>query len=162
MSARLAELLLEYLEEPLVLGPSDASRESSENTVWFQVPEGSQDQTALASTLVAIGEALRARFRGARPPATFYAWYDEQAGQLRCALRSVGTDDLPFRAAYEVVVDPAPVVASLVSDAHAGFVPWDELTAATGEGDGHFEAAHGPKPRFPVFVVPIAVPAGRA
>jgi hypothetical protein len=150
VSETFVALLRSYLDEPLHLGPDNPGPDESGNTVWFSVPSTPIDQQAVETALIDVGRQLRARFRDARPPATFYAWYDQQAGQLRFALGSVSSDALPFGGRHHVVHEPGPVVALLVADEHPGVVLWDELSPA----DPELGAAEPPP--FPVFAVPIA------
>jgi hypothetical protein len=58
---------------------------------------------------------------------TFYARYDEQAGQLRCSLTSASPDRLPFRAPYRSTFDAAEVVALAAADPSPGLLRWTEL-----------------------------------
>jgi hypothetical protein len=60
---------------------------------------------------------------------TVYAWYDEQAGQLRCALTSAPPDRLPFRARYYVTTNAAEVVRLAAADPRPGLVVSDQLAA---------------------------------
>lgn len=69
----------------------------------------------------------RARSAGIGP-ATFYAWYDEQAGQLRLSLVPGEADALPFTGSIELVASPHDVVTAALSTWNPGMIPWVELT----------------------------------
>ncbi|GIG03004.1 hypothetical protein Cci01nite_80970 [Catellatospora citrea] len=43
-----------------------------------------------------VEQELRRRLADQPNTGTFYAWYDEQAGQLRCSLTSAAPSRLPF------------------------------------------------------------------
>ncbi|WP_327009480.1 hypothetical protein OHA72_20900 [Dactylosporangium sp. NBC_01737] len=153
MSDSLAALVRSFPDEPLRLAPGDPAAEWSANTRWFGIPDGAVDAPAVTVALDEAGRRLRVRFGDAPGPVTFYAWYDEQAGQLRCALRSVAPDALPFGARHVVVERPDPVVALIVADRHPGVVPWEELS----ESSPPAAAGSSPPPRpFPVFAITIA------
>ncbi|MEV0128235.1 hypothetical protein AB0H83_07165 [Dactylosporangium sp. NPDC050688] len=149
MSASLAVLVWSFLDEPLRLDPADLGRERSTNSVWFNISDEPVDAPAVAAALDGVGRELRARFAGASGPVTFYAWYDEQAGQLRCTMRSVDPGALPFVGRYVAVDRPDPVVALLAAAEHPGLVPWGRLTGTTADA-----ADADPEP-FPVFAVTI-------
>ena len=55
-------------------------------------------------------------------PATFYAWYDDQAGQLRYSLVSAAPHDLPFGALVRLLTEPHEVVDAFLSDSTPGLV----------------------------------------
>ncbi|GAA3242435.1 hypothetical protein ACFO1B_30400 [Dactylosporangium siamense] len=150
MSEALAALVRSFLDEPLRLTPDDPAAEWHANTVWFGVPDEPVDPAAVAAALEEVGRRLRVRFGAGPGPVTFYAWHDGQAGQLRCALRSVPPDELPFGGRHVVLERPDAVVALIAADRHPGVVLWEELSPATAE------PAPEPPP-FPVFAVPIAV-----
>lgn len=150
MSESLAALVRTYLEEPLRLVPGDAAAERGANTAWYGIPAEPVEPHHVVAALHEVGRLLGARFRDAPAPVTFYAWYDEQAGQLRCSLRSLAPDDLPFGARHEQVEVADPVVALIAADEHPGRVPWSELTQPDGD-----EAEVGQEP-FPVYVVRVA------
>jgi hypothetical protein len=150
VSEAFAALVWSYLEEPLRLDAGDPVAERHENTVFFEVPDGPLDPAVIVAALDGVAGQVRARFATASAPVTFYAWYDEQAGQLRCSLRSVATDALPFGGRHRVVERPDPVVALIVADEHPGVVPWSELSD---DQDG-VAAGAAPGP-FPVFAVAL-------
>ncbi|WP_144022986.1 hypothetical protein [Asanoa hainanensis] len=148
-------MIRSYLDEWTVLDPANPERESPANTVWFGIPPGPVDADLVSQALVDVGAGLRARHGGDDGTATFYAWYDEQAGQLRCSMRSTGPDALPFGGRFEVVLDPSPVVALIAADPHPGVVAWSDLEPATA-GDT------APEHVFPVFVSVIRPVRGRS
>ena len=97
----LADLIRSYLEDAdVALRPDDPVAEVRLNTWHFSVATVHVDIAAVLSALIDVTTEIRRRLSGRPGPATFYAWYDEQAGQLRCSLASVPPDRLPFRAPY--------------------------------------------------------------
>jgi hypothetical protein len=96
VSDGLAQLVLSFADEELVLSRGDVNAEARGNLVAFGfAPEG-LDARLVERALVTVGERLGARLVDVAGPVTFYAWYDELAGQLRCSVASVEPDDLPF------------------------------------------------------------------
>lgn len=94
----LATLVRSYLDDDeVMLLPDDPDREHRLNTWGYSIPDGRLDVAAVVAALQFVHRELRQRATGS---ATFYAWYDEQAGQLRCSLTSAPADRLPFRAPY--------------------------------------------------------------
>lgn len=61
-------------------------------------------------------------------PATFYAWYDDQAGQLRFSLVAGRADTLPFEAPVDLVTTPSEIVRDALTTWMPGFVSHEELT----------------------------------
>ncbi|MER7362638.1 hypothetical protein [Nonomuraea wenchangensis] len=153
MSDGLAQFVLSFADEELTLNRGNVNAEARGNLVAFRfAPEGF-DAGPVARALVTVGERLGARFADAGGPVTFYAWYDEQAGQLRCSVASVEPDDLPFRGRFRSVDDPAPVLALMAADVRPGVVPWADLREVSGE-----EAAGSAEQveySFPVFAVKL-------
>ncbi|MGI5267924.1 hypothetical protein ACQEUU_02085 [Nonomuraea sp. CA-218870] len=153
MSDGLAQFVLSFADEELVLDRRDVDVEARGNLMAFGFAPESFDVRPVGRALVAVGERLRARFGDAAGPVTFYAWYDEQAGQLRCSVASVEPDDLPFGSCFRAVDDPAPVLALMAADVQPGLVPWGDLREVSAE-----EAA-GPDEQveysFPVFAVKL-------
>jgi hypothetical protein len=67
-------------------------------------------------------------------PATFYAWYDEQAGQLRMSVVPGTTAALPFSGNVDVLQSPHAIVSAALSTWTPGIEPWSELTDADWQG----------------------------
>ncbi|MEV4508694.1 hypothetical protein AB0K00_07010 [Dactylosporangium sp. NPDC049525] len=154
MSESLAALVRSFLDEPLRLDAGDPVTERHTNTVGFGIRDEPVDPLAVAAALEEVGRQLRVRFGDAPGPVTFYAWYDEQAGQLRCTMRSVAPAALSFGAPHLVVERAEPVVALVAADEHPGVVPWEDLT----ETSPRVAADPDPQPApFPVFAVTIAL-----
>ncbi|MER6950700.1 hypothetical protein ABT294_42450 [Nonomuraea sp. NPDC000554] len=138
------------MDEELVLDQGNVNAEARGNLVAFGIaPEGFDVQRAL----VAVGERLSARFADVAGPVTFYAWYDEQAGQLRCSVASVEPDDLPFGGPFRSVDSPAPVLALMAADAQPGVVPWADLREVSAEEDA--DSDEQVEYSFPVFAVKL-------
>ncbi|MEU1393628.1 MULTISPECIES: hypothetical protein [unclassified Nonomuraea] len=152
MSGSLAELVLSFLDEELVLDRGHVNAEARGNLMTFGFAEGF-DAGLVEQALVAVGERLGTRFADVAGPVTFYAWYDEQAGQLRCSVASVEPSDLPFGGAFRPVDNPVPVVALMAADPLPGVVPWTDLREVPDEDDA------GPDEQveytFPVFAVKL-------
>ncbi|MCI4066077.1 hypothetical protein MRQ36_27435 [Micromonospora sp. R77] len=147
----LAALVRSYLDDDeVMLLPDDTDREQRLNTWGYSVPQGRLDATAVVAALQFVHRELRQRVTG---PATFYAWYDKQAGQLRCSLTSAPADRIPFRAPYRATTDAAEVVALVAADPTPGLIPWNEL--ATVERIAASLATKALPPPFPVWVAPL-------
>jgi hypothetical protein len=71
--------------------------------------------------------------------ATFYAWYDGQAGQLRFSLSSSAPADLPFGGAVRLLSGVSEVVQAFARDSSPGLIAWEDL--AVDEEDFNPEAA---------------------
>ncbi|MEV4835924.1 hypothetical protein AB0K05_15465 [Nonomuraea sp. NPDC049486] len=141
------------MDEELILDRGNVNVEARGNLMAFGfAPEGF-DAEPVEQAFVTVGERLGARFADLAGPVTFYAWYDEQAGQLRCSAASVEPDDLPFRGRFRLVDSPVPVVALMAADALPAVVPWTDLREVTAEEDA------GPDEQvehtFPVFAVKL-------
>jgi hypothetical protein len=101
----LAAMVLSYLDDNEVgLLPDDPVTEARRNTWCYSVGAGSVDVPAVVAALKVVAAALRQRL-ATHGSGTFYAWYDQQAGQLRCSLSSFPPEALPFRAPYVVTGD---------------------------------------------------------
>lgn len=137
-----------YATEELQVLPMDPRREWEANTVWLTVPGDAVAAERVSAALAEAGALLTARFAVASPPLTFYAWHDEQAGQLRLSVRSVAPDALPFCGAYQPDAGPDAVADSVAADALPGLVLWGDLQSESGEDP--------PEPAaFPVYVVAL-------
>jgi hypothetical protein len=74
-------------------------------------------------------------------PATFYAWYDEMAGQLRVSLVPGTTDALPFSGPIELVSSPQAVVSAALATLTPGLIPGSELADVEWEKPRAYEGS---------------------
>jgi hypothetical protein len=87
----LPALIRSYLDDDEIgLLPDDRKREGRQNTRGYGFAPQTIDGSAVAEALSEVATGLSFRLRGSntRGPATFYAWYDSQAGRLMCSLSS--------------------------------------------------------------------------
>ncbi|MGA4994286.1 hypothetical protein [Nonomuraea bangladeshensis] len=153
MSESFAQLVLSFLDEELVLDRGHVNTEARGNLMTFGfAPEGF-DAGLVEQALVAVGKRLGLRFADVAGPVTFYAWYDEQAGQLRCSVASVEPHNLPFRGGFRPVDSPVPVVALMAADPLPGVVPWTDLREVSDEVDASPDEQV--EYTFPVFAVKL-------
>ncbi|RAY12832.1 hypothetical protein DPM19_22700 [Actinomadura craniellae] len=152
VSKDLAELLRSFPDDELLLIPDDVDAEARNNMTAYGFDPARFDLVPVAHALSTVGERLRERFADAPGPVTFYAWYDEQAGQLRCSVASAQPAELPFRGLFRPVDRPEEVLDRMAADRHPGFVIWDGLRNATEIPDEPVEY------RFPVFAVQVKTP----
>ncbi len=149
MSENLADHIRSYLEDDeVVYNPSDPESETRTNT-WTYSVAGS-DPSANADVVLAlrdVAENLRLRLQTSEVRGKFYAWYDGQAGQLRCSLTSRET--LPFGATVQAVSDPAEIVGMALADPTPGMVEWSELE------DVLEDDTDEPDPMVVVWVAPV-------
>ena len=123
--------LRELVSERPVVAPDDRTVEVKENT--WSVRRDVSDPATTHAVVAALREVSEAWLDSARPhvPTTFYAWYDEMAGQLRLSLTSSTADDLPFGR------DPArrsPIHRGRVACGSApGTILWEDLEPADEE-----------------------------
>ncbi|MGN9807102.1 hypothetical protein [Micromonospora sp. L32] len=150
----LAALVRSYLDDDEVaLLPDEPDREHRLNTWRYGVPEGPIDVTAVVAALHLVHLELQKRWSGQDASGTFYAWYDEQAGQLRCSLASASPDRLPFGAPYRSTFDAAEIVALAAADPSPGLVAWKELETVESVAASSVDQDR-PSP-FPVWVAPV-------
>ncbi|MFI7597587.1 hypothetical protein [Actinoplanes sp. NPDC049681] len=148
-SESLAGMIRSYLDDDEVaLLPNDIDAEVRRNTWRYSVAADSIVVADAVAALQHVATELRQRFADHAGTATFYAWYDEQAGQVRCSLRSRAPEDLPFGAAYRTTEDAADVVRLAATDSHPGHIPWSDLSDTTDPPDD--SAAQAVEP-FPVW-----------
>jgi hypothetical protein len=146
----LVDLVLSYLDDDdVALTPGDPAVEARTNTWGYSLPAGPVDVLAAGAALERVANVLRARLSECGESGTFYSWYDEQAGQLRCSLSSASPGRLPFGARYHVVARATDVVVLAAADPRPGFVAWADLAEPEAE-----ETAH-PVPPFPVWAVAL-------
>jgi hypothetical protein len=119
--------IAEVADEPLVLEPGDRRVELETNTWSLGVTDEDRRSLSAAEVVAALEQtaaAIRERLRelGFSGVATFYAWHDVQAGQLRCSTGSVPPDALPFSGTYVASDDLRPVVEGFLADSKPGVV----------------------------------------
>jgi hypothetical protein len=157
-SESLADLVRAYLEDgEVALRPDDSVAEARANTCCFAVAGVQLDVAAVLAALIDVAAEIRRRLTGQSGPATFYAWYDDQAGQLRCSLASAPPDQLPFRGPYRAGAGAEvaeEVLRLAVQDPHQGVVPFDEATPVTFNEVSNPEVVATPAP-FPVWAVVV-------
>src|SRR6476469_7089506 len=79
----------------------------------YSLPADGFDVGAVAASLEHIVRQLSKRqYRNG----TFYCWYDEQTGQLRCSLTSRAKDQLPFAGRYRPTADVTDVLQRAATD----------------------------------------------
>jgi len=146
----LPQLVRSFLDEELLLG-SENGNAARANLMMFGFDHGCLDAVAVGQALGDVGRELTTRLAEVDGPVTLYAWYDEQAGQLRCSAACVVVDDLPFSGPYRQVDDPGPVLERMAADADPALVPWEELREGPGGGTEPMGEYW-----FPVFAVQVA------
>ncbi len=81
---------------------------------------------------------IRGRKGNGKKPRTSYAWYDEQASQLRFATAHCEPSELPFGCKVELQDSPDSIIAVWLSG--PDHIPLGQLTEAHGdEADGEHE-----------------------
>ena len=115
----LTKWIREVADEPLLL-KGDLLAQAEENTWSLGTAKG---ETPVAAEVVAAFEET-ARRLGERVTlmertATFYVWFDAQAGHLRCSTTSAKKDALPF----DAKVDPDATLEAVVAGYLAGARP---------------------------------------
>ena len=64
----------------------------------------------------------------------FYAWYDEQAGQLRLSAHPAArAQDLPFGCSLKVVEEPAIIASLFLASTTKEGIAWSELELVTAD-----------------------------
>lgn len=150
----LASIVRSYLDDDEVrLMPEDPDRELGANTWSYSLSGHPIDIEAVVTALDFVHRELGQRFADQLRTATFYAWYDAGAGQLRCSLASVPPNRLPFSGGYRLVTNAAEVVALAATDSRPGLLPWAALSEVgnpmtDGIGDG-------PRQPFPVWAASL-------
>jgi hypothetical protein len=158
-SESLADMVRSFLDDDEVaLLPQDLDTEHRRNTWSYSVAPAAVDVVDVVAAFNYVAAALRQRFASHVGVATFYAWYDEQAGQLRCSLSSLDPGSLPFDAAYATTDDAADVARLAAKDPHPGEVFWSDLVDVTEAPENH---PGQPLDPFPVWSAVVKAPDDR-
>jgi hypothetical protein len=124
-----------YLDDDEIgLRPEDPN-EARVNTWAYGFEPDAVDKGEVVDALLDVANSLRDRLADTPGPGTFYAWYDAQAGQLRCSLASAEEHALPFGNDYLVTTDAHVVVGLLAMDPDPGRITWDQLVVAANEDE---------------------------
>ncbi|BCJ39029.1 hypothetical protein Athai_65320 [Actinocatenispora thailandica] len=146
----LAALVLSYLDdEDVALTPGDPAAETRTNTWGYAVPPEQIDVPAVGSALSQVASELGGRLSRRGEVGTCYAWYDEQAGQVRCSLSSAPPDRLAFGGRYRLVARATDVVALAAADQTPGLVAWAALA------DSNADEPAVRVPPFPVWAAAL-------
>jgi hypothetical protein len=152
LSDSLAKLVLSFVEEEFVIDRANLNGEARSNTMGFGFDPAVFDPKPVERALRAVGEHLRTRLADIAGPMSFYAWYDEQAGQLRCSVASAAPDGLPFGGRYFTVDSPGPVLELMAADIQPGHIDCADLTDLPEEAGWPGEQVDY---SFPVFVMRV-------
>ena len=60
-------------------------------------------------------------------PASFYAWYDKMAGELRLSTACCTKSTLPFGATLVLLDDPNEIAEAFAQSSYRDGIPWSEL-----------------------------------
>ena len=126
----LDEHIRSYLvDDDIALSPDDPAGEVRRNTWTYSVGDRSlTTHDGLVAALHDVAQGLRSRYAASEQRGRFYAWYDAQAGQLRCSLTS--QPRLPFGGNVRTTSDAGEVVALLLEDPTPGFISFDDMRDA--------------------------------
>lgn len=135
-----------------LVNSGDRNSDATDNMVAFSLADAQDagvESLALASFLL---DAFRLSSRAAARlghEGFFYAWHDEQAGQLRMSAAWVSsTADLPFRATLHLIDEPEPIAEEAIESDAAHGIPLDDSP------DGA-EPDESARPPLTVFARPL-------
>ncbi|HUQ02147.1 MAG TPA: hypothetical protein VM261_06595 [Kofleriaceae bacterium] len=142
-----------------VVDLSDRNETAVANMMIFALDEAHDTGVDAAALTAFLRDAYRAYSLAAAKAGYegwFYAWHDEQAGQLRTSaawIRSAA--ELPFRAPIAVTDDPATIAAAAIASASVDAISLSDLADLadlSGDGDGG-DADLPPEPGRPPLAV---------
>ena len=126
------QYLQELLDEPVVINPSNRTKESEHNTWSISRDETVQpvDIFKVERSLAHLATDWLAKAKVASPlvSATFYSWYDDQTGKLRLSLTSCGPDNLPFGCNVVLQDRPITILNDFLFDRQPGVIAINTLT----------------------------------
>ncbi|WP_327074574.1 hypothetical protein OG196_33150 [Kitasatospora purpeofusca] len=101
--SELVDIIKETAEVGVWRGTGNLDEEALENIEYFSDLVDDAEDADSAELAAALADTMEAWLRdaasdGTGRPGVVYAWYDDQAAQLRMSFISAGRDDLPFRA----------------------------------------------------------------
>ena len=114
-------------------------RDEQPDTSWLSrsMDDGPAEQLPVEDALRSLAEFWLNQMQASDPGAgaTFYCWYDEQAGQLRLSVTRQPPTRLPFGVPVEVVGDPGEVVRLALGDPSPGVIPRNEMEPVFAVGE---------------------------
>ena len=146
MDSQAVSPLVTLRSEVPVLDPGDPLAEVGANTYGVTLSE--QERSDAGQVVDSLQALAQSWLRSAPGRATFYAWYDGQAGQLRFSATSLRPHELPFGSPVRLLSSPNEVVHAAVHDPMPGFIPWTDLEEVDGRAEEVTES-----PRLPVWAV---------
>ena len=145
MNAKLQQIIKDLISEQEVL-PDSSQADCLANLVMVSIP--SIESVSCEELVQFLRQAAALRLDTARMrsmlPATFYAWHDAQAGQLRFSTIYGPEERLPFGAPIRVVRDPGIVVRGFLNSQYRDGIPWSELKPDDGSPVEPYYTAESP------------------
>lgn len=145
MHAKLQQILKDLLLEQMEL--ADSSQSDCEANL-VRIGSLSTEQVTGEELVQFLREAAALRLQTAMKrsmmPATFYAWHDVQAGQLRFSTINGPEESLPFGAPIRLVRDPEIVVREFLESGTRDGIPWSELRPDDGSPEPPYYTAKSP------------------
>jgi hypothetical protein len=151
----------DVINDPLIIavGP-DAGRDEPHENMWDLGMSAARAAATPAAAIIAFlqqvianrNRQLTARF-GMQHPMVFYAWVDEQAGQLRFSLVSGQGVRPPFGAEIRCITQPDPLIQHYLAITTHDGIPWAQITILE-PGDPEPEAL----PLEPLLVWTVQMP----
>ncbi|MDY0812433.1 hypothetical protein [Kitasatospora purpeofusca] len=121
--SELVEILKEAAEVGVWGGTGNLDEEALENIEYLPDLVDDAEDADSAELAAALADTVEAWLQdaasdGTGRPGVVYAWYDDQAGQLRMSFVSAGRDDIPFRVSLLFVDRAQDVVEEFLARGH--------------------------------------------
>ncbi len=121
--SELVDIIEETAEVGVWRGTGNLDEEALENIEYFPDLVDDAEDADSAELAAALTDTMEAWLRdaasdGTGRPGVVYAWYDDQAAQLRMSFISAGRDDIPFRVSLLFVDRVQDVVDEFLAREH--------------------------------------------
>ena len=154
MNANLQQILKDLLLEQVGLPDSSQSNcETNLVRIGFPSTERVSGEDLVQFLREAASLRLQTALKRSMTPATFYAWHDVQAGQLRFSTICETEESLPFGAPIRVVRDPEIVVREFLESEYRDGIPLSELRPDDGSPELPYYTSESPLLVWAVCVV---------